>query len=194
MRYGGVAMTRRTTERALAAVRAAAENVLCERGVSGFSADEVAARSGVAKTTIYRHWHNVHELLLDTLDARVTPVPTPNTGEVATDLIELFSDLLDQMRGSNLRQLMLDVLAASGRDTDLRLAHEAMMESRTEPLRTVLELGVLRGELPADLDLELANDFVQGVVFYRWIVRDRDLDEQALEKVVRAAVRGLHSL
>ena len=49
------------------AVLAATLRLLAEAGLSGVSVDEVSKRSGVAKTTIYRHWSSRSALLLDAL-------------------------------------------------------------------------------------------------------------------------------
>ncbi|KHF34924.1 Bacterial regulatory protein, tetR family [Paenibacillus sp. P1XP2] len=43
-------------ERSRHNVLTTAFELLSEGGVNGFTVDEVARRSGVAKTTIYRHW------------------------------------------------------------------------------------------------------------------------------------------
>ena len=55
------ARVRRSRSRVLAT----AFELLSESGVGGFSVDEVARRSGVAKTTIYRQWPTREALVLD---------------------------------------------------------------------------------------------------------------------------------
>ncbi|MCU1503423.1 MAG: putative TetR family transcriptional regulator, partial [Ilumatobacteraceae bacterium] len=52
---------------------AAATELLVEAGVRGVTADAVAERSGVAKSTLYRHWSSVPELLLDVMRSNVPP-------------------------------------------------------------------------------------------------------------------------
>src|SRR5207245_6965322 len=47
------------------AVLAATHQLMTELGLAGVSVDEVSKRSGVAKTTIYRHWASRSALLLD---------------------------------------------------------------------------------------------------------------------------------
>jgi len=56
---------RRSKEAVMAASLAAAYELLTEFGLSGVSIDEVSRRSGVAKTTIYRHWPSRTALLFD---------------------------------------------------------------------------------------------------------------------------------
>ena len=64
-------MTRGTQQR----IRDAALGLLIAEGVPGFSIDEICRRSGIAKTTIYRHWPSVHDLLVDTVAMNVTRNP-----------------------------------------------------------------------------------------------------------------------
>ena len=52
--------TREATDRKL--MRATLQ-IAVDRGISGVTIEEVARRSGVAKTTIYRRYHNADELL-----------------------------------------------------------------------------------------------------------------------------------
>jgi len=49
-------MARPRSEEARRKVLGAASDLMAARGVASLTIDEVAARSGVAKTTIYRHW------------------------------------------------------------------------------------------------------------------------------------------
>src|SRR5919106_1913946 len=69
---------------------AAATDLIVERGVANLSIEEVAARSGVAKTTIYRHWPERASLIIDTARATFEHVVTPDTGTLRGDLEAYF--------------------------------------------------------------------------------------------------------
>ena len=90
-----------------------------------------------------------------------------------------------------MRTLMLDVLAQSSRDDALDKAKGEMMAGHLQPVRTILELAQLRGEVPAGLDLETATDLVQGPLFVRRIVRGQRLTSSQIEELVDAIVLGL---
>ena len=49
----------------------AASDLIVDKGVVNLTIEEVAARSGVAKTTIYRHWPERASLIVDTVNAHV---------------------------------------------------------------------------------------------------------------------------
>ena len=59
----------------------AARDLIVDKGVVNLTIEDVAARSGVAKTTIYRHWPERTSLIVDTVNADVRAPrarPTPD--------------------------------------------------------------------------------------------------------------------
>ncbi|MFD0884744.1 TetR/AcrR family transcriptional regulator, partial [Streptosporangium algeriense] len=72
------------------AVRQATLAELAEHGYGGLTVENVAIRSGVHKTTVYRRWGNVEGLIADALElAREEPWPMPDTGSFQEDLREI---------------------------------------------------------------------------------------------------------
>ena len=76
--------------------------IAVDRGISGVTIEEVARRSGVAKTTIYRRYHNADELLREIsamylVNPDAGPVPSP-TREHFTQLLQR---LVDWVRNNN---------------------------------------------------------------------------------------------
>jgi AcrR family transcriptional regulator len=68
----------------------AALALLAEGGPDALTIDAVAARAGVARTTVYRRWSGKDELVVAVLDdvaARL--IPAPNLGDTRTDLIAI---------------------------------------------------------------------------------------------------------
>lgn len=62
--------------RSRTAIRAAALDELGEAGYGGFSIESVAARAGVGRSTVYRHWDGKLDLIADALDSlNVQPGP-----------------------------------------------------------------------------------------------------------------------
>src|SRR5260370_8491019 len=76
------ARVRRSKETVLAVTH----QMMSETGLSGVSIDEVSKRSGVAKTTIYRHWPSLADLLLEACSKLGSKPETPATGNLLSDL------------------------------------------------------------------------------------------------------------
>src|SRR3954447_15114548 len=82
MMGGGDKRVRRSRDRVLAP----ALELLGERGGGGFPVDEVVRRSGVAKTTVYRHWPTREALVLDAASRISAEQEVPDTGSLEGDL------------------------------------------------------------------------------------------------------------
>ena len=115
-------MARSLSEAARAKMLGAAADLVLDAGVDGFSVDEVARRSGVAKTTIYRHFPSAKELLVAALDRIMTAPPTPDTGSLREDLLEYLASVRPTFADVALRNLFFEIYSASARDPELRAA------------------------------------------------------------------------
>src|SRR5579863_5322517 len=65
------------SERAERAIIDAALSVFAESGPEGLCIEQVAARAGVGKATIYRRWPGKEDLLLDAIATVKSPLPEP---------------------------------------------------------------------------------------------------------------------
>lgn len=85
-------------ERSRASVLKEAYALLIQAGIGGVSVDEISRRSGVSKTTIYRHWRSRSALLLDACSKLGGAVDAPETGTVEGDLDLLARCLTQELR------------------------------------------------------------------------------------------------
>ena len=102
--------------RSRATVLGVTAELLFERGLSGVSVDEISRRSGVAKTTIYRHWPTRTDLLQDACSTLSTPLDTPDTGSFATDVTALTRNLASVLRSAKWTSVLPSIIDAAERD------------------------------------------------------------------------------
>ncbi|MEZ5137593.1 MAG: TetR/AcrR family transcriptional regulator [Acidimicrobiales bacterium] len=186
-------MARPRSEQAHRAAIAAAVEVLLESGVEGMTLDEVAARSGVAKSTLYRHFGSKEGLIATAARGCVTEHPTPDTGDLERDFEFLFSryqETDDKQRFGELLPMLID---AGNRDPQIQAIVDDVLEERRRPLRTVLQLAQLRGEIGPDLDLDNAMAMILGPISYRRLVERREVTPEFKAEVVRGAIVALRA-
>ena len=169
---------------------AAALDLVAERGVAGATIEAISARSGVAKTTIYRQWPHQGPLILDAFRAIAPDPPTPNTGTLRGDLVVLLGGLADALRSGPAGALMPALLDASQRDLDFAQLHAQESVRRHQPVLAVLQRGLQRGELPADVDLHELVDRLAGPVFHRRFITGLPLEPSFTERVVDGVLRA----
>lgn len=171
----------------------AALQVLLENGVEGVTLEEVAARSGVAKSTLYRHFGSKEELVAQAARSCVIEHTTPDTGDLAEDLHQLFSQYQTSEEARRFPDLLPMLIDAANRDPQMRDIVDEVLAERRRPIRTVLQLAQLRGEIGRDLDLDAAIATIVGPLTYVRLVERRAVTPEFKEQVLRGAIAALRA-
>ena len=173
------------------AIEAAALDLLAEEGFAGMTMEGVAARAGVGKATIYRRWDTKADLVVDAFLQRCREhVVSPDTGSLREDLLQLFRALLEKFRRDGLATQAF--VAEQRRHPELAEAYRsAFLNDRRAAMRQVLELGVRRGELAGDADLELLSDVGSALMWHRLTISGAPLTDDLPERIVNQFFPGL---
>lgn len=177
---------------AKAAILAAAHSILEMQGLAGFTIEAVAARAGVAKTTIYRWWPSKGALAMAGFLAAMAPqLSYASEGPV-------LASLKDQLRrvaavyGGTAGRMLAAIIAEGQRDPATIAAFiEGYSRPRREEAKAILLAGIERGELRADIDLEIALDALYGPIYYRMLIPLGPLDAEWADSLADHVFRGL---
>lgn len=178
-------------ERTKARVLKSAVDVLIDYGVEGFSVEEVTRRSGVAKTTIYRHWPSAATLQITALGEMVEITSTPNTGSLREDLIILYESISDMVEVPGRLKIMLGVLIKATEDPEYAAIKADLMDQRGSPLRTILQLAQARGEISAGLDIDAASMQIEGPFMARRLMGGKPIPKDEIPGIVDGALSGV---
>ncbi|MFB8008718.1 TetR/AcrR family transcriptional regulator [Nocardia sp. NPDC056000] len=176
------------------AVLTAAAELLEEYGYRDLTIEKIAARSGVAKSTIYRWWRSRPELVMEAYARAVAQrMPEPDTGGVAADLTEfvarLYGVTAHPVRVRSLRGMMADAQL----DADFRAAFQGWIASRRAVVAELLRRGIACGELDPGLDVEYATDLVFGPFWYRLLTEHAPLDPAEARGHVNRLLTGFRA-
>jgi AcrR family transcriptional regulator len=172
------------------AIMDAAVSVLADKGPGGFTVDEVAARAGCGKATVYRRWPSRSALLLDTANRLGLEPPNIDTGSLRGDLVALATALGTKMRETPAGRILPAITAEASVNPEMREVLRAFVRDRRQRPRTVVQRAVARGELPPDTDVELLVDLLGGTVIYRELIALVPTDDAVVERLVDALLRG----
>jgi AcrR family transcriptional regulator len=174
-------------ERSRHAVLTAALELLGESGVGGFSVDEVARRSGVAKTTIYRHWPTREALVVDTCSRLSAEQQIPDTGSLEGDLTAILTNIAHLLQTANWSAVLPSIIDSAERDPEFAELVSQIQRGHATPLREALQRATRKGELPARTDLSTTVAALLGPLFYRrWFSREPIDDEFVYATIKRA--------
>ncbi|WP_319458888.1 TetR/AcrR family transcriptional regulator [Micromonospora sp. RTP1Z1] len=174
----------------------AAVELIAEQGFSATTVDDIAARAGVAKGTVYYNFESKavlfeellrHGIGLLTADFRAAVAGLPPREALAA-LVRAELEYIRRYRA--FAQLLLSEMWRTNREWQqtLRLLRGEAIEVIAETVRA----GVASGDLPADLDVRTASSALFGVglvVAVDWLVfqPERPLEDvqEALLGIVR---------
>ncbi|MZD06319.1 TetR family transcriptional regulator [Streptomyces sp. SID5785] len=147
-------------------VHRAVTELIGERGYGAFTVGEVAARAGVADSSIYRRWGNLEALLSEVVLARLdAQSPMPDTGSLAGDLRTYAAQVAREITGPDGPAVLHLAVALSGTGEKGRQARDALRTERTRQLQTMLDRARDRGEQAPDafgvLDHVLAPMYIR---------------------------------
>ena len=156
------------SERAEQAIIEATIEALGECGIDGVHCEDVAARAGVGKATLYRRWGGKEDLLIAAFAAMKHPLPEPRGESVREDLITLLTVVAADADDPRFAQQYALLHGAEERYPRLVARYrEQVVEPRRELVRSVLRRGIETGELRPGIDVEVAMLMLTGAVMAR---------------------------
>lgn len=171
------------------AILEAAVAELTHAGYSALSMEAIAARAGVNKTTVYRRWATLDDLLVDALtEWSVEAVRVPDTGSIETDLLALGRDLADLLNGGGGRQGTAMVLTAGLRSERLGEATRRYFDHQAARARPVVTRAIERAELPADCDAGQLLSTFRAPLFYRLVTTGDPIDDELIQRAAAVAL------
>lgn len=167
-----VARTRETVLRA-------GRELLEGEGTDAVTHLRIGEATGIARTTIYRHWPDRESLLAAVLTETSGNAAEIDSGDLRGDLHLYLEQLRRGTTGRRDRHGMAQVMARADYDGTFADLRRERIERRLAPLLELLARAIERGELPADLDVDdAAVDFVAPVFFRRFFLGERLSDER----------------
>jgi len=155
------------SEKADEAILAATLRMVGTQGVTATTIEGIAAEAGVGKTTIYRRWESKTDLIIAAVSQMAPEGDPPDTGSFPGDMMAFADSQRARLAETGMFTVAPRVLAESMNDPAL---HQGFVDKVIEPLRgrirTIIERGIERGELRADLDVEPLVDILHAIPIY----------------------------
>lgn len=177
------------------AILDAAEAVLREAGIAGFSIEAVARRARAGKPTIYRWWPHRTALMLDVYKRFKNAKAFPDTGSLRGDLVSFLGDhLLGFWNGSLCGTVYRAVVAEAQTDQEAAKVLNAYHADRKAYSARIVERAKARGEVPADADAELILDLVVSYAWHQLLLGQTEKALRTAPQVIEMILKGVPGL
>ena len=165
-------------------------DLMVERGMHAVSVDAIAERSGVAKTTVYRHWPTREALILAAWYTLVPEEPDAPTGDLQGRILALALAFARRIGAPPMSVLLPELLACAGRDADMLAVYEEILRVRGKPLTEAVAAAVVEGVLPAWTDVELMASLILGPIAFQQLIVRKPVDPVFIGQVVSIAMES----
>ncbi len=190
---GGGQRGRPRSQEADRAILTAAAELLAERGLAAMSIEEVAARAGVGKTTIYRRWPSKGLLALDAFVASFREEqPLPDTGTLRGDLLAALHAWVRAVTQTPMGSMLTGLIAEAQHDAELRGAwRDRVLEPLRSQHRIMLDRAIARGEIPPGVDRDVILDLFFGAAEHRLLLGHLPMSDDFIADVVDVILAGV---
>jgi len=176
-------------ERSRDVILHAALDELGEVGYGAFTIESVAARAGVGKSTIYRHWPEKLDLIAAAFHTlHREQAPDISVGSPRERIERILHHVAEMVADSPFSTCIPALIEGAERDPGLRKFHHRFQAEARRPLVAVIAEGVAAGDFPAHLDAELAAAALLGVLFYRRLMSKDSFDPKRSASLVGTVV------
>lgn len=172
-----------------AAVLAATVDELSERGYAAFTIDNVAQRTGVHKTTVYRRWPDRDSLIAEALAESVAAeIPIPDTGSVDEDLRALARSLVAWADSASGRAILAVLVStAAGLPAPPNSARHVFRD-RIRHTLPVVTRAIARGELPEGTDPAEMIKTLVAPIYFRVLITGERVDDGTADAAAKVAL------
>src|SRR4029079_15059216 len=177
----------------MAILDATRELVNAEGDVGSLTVEAVAARSGVAKTTIYRRWRDKWELALDAVMIDMLPsfANPVDVGDTRNELITFVDSVVKIWSSRPYGPAMQALVSQISTQPELaRVYRERVVEPRRDQLAPVIERGIQRGDLRSDTDVRLVHELLVGPIHSPFLRGAPPLDRKLGTRLVDGILEG----
>jgi TetR/AcrR family transcriptional regulator, regulator of autoinduction and epiphytic fitness len=164
----------------------AAVDELAEVGYGGVTIESIAARAGVGKSTIYRHWPDKLALIADAFETfHEAMVPDLGDLPVLEAVALLIGHVAEVVVDSTFSRCIPALIEGAERDPRVREFHHRYSAERRQALIDLIARGVESGELRPGIDPGLATATLLGTLFYQRLMTAEPFEPGQAAALVR---------
>jgi len=176
--------------RVVSDVLVATAEELTRVGYAALRVEDVAARSGVNKTTIYRRWPTKPELVTAAVRAVWQSPEVPDTGSLRDDFIASLKKTA-QFAMSPIGRGLTRVIQLERAHPELEPIALSLRADYRRLREQLVQRGIDREEVPAHTDARFLSDLMSAPIFFRLFTDGESVDGAFIETVVDVVLCGV---
>lgn len=165
------------------------------RGYAALSLEAVARRAGAGKAALYRRWPSKAAMAREALNqVGLDLTAVADQGSLRADIQAILGALRLVLRHPLARRIIPDLHAEIARSAEVAAVMRPFQNARRTRGEDLIRRAIARGELSANVDMQLANDLLAAPLYWRMVVVPGRVDAAYLDKLATAIEAGLRSI
>ncbi len=158
-------------------------SILQEKGVLAVTHSAVSARTGISRSTLYRHWPKLEELRNAAFArAAAGPKNVPRTnGPLKIDLTWILGNLMTALNETPWGKIAPQVIAVAATDEQNRRLLNKWIEDRSRDVASVFIAAQDRGEIREGAPIQQMVEMAIAVPYFRKLVAGLQLNHEWLD-------------
>jgi AcrR family transcriptional regulator len=162
-----------------------ATDLLVEGGPYAVTIDAIVARSGVAKSTIYRHWQSRDEVLLAVIESCAPKIPEPDPSLAVVDALrEVVHSMVTTLNDPEWARMLPALLLLKNHEAGIKAIDERLEHEQDMVVTTLIERAVAEGVLTAGIDVPEAITHLLGPFLFAHLTESVPLDEAYADRTL----------
>jgi AcrR family transcriptional regulator len=171
--------------RSRAAVLRAATDLLVEGGPNAVTVDSIVHRSGVAKSTIYRHWESRDDILVSVIESCAPAIPTPDPDTaVVPALRQVVQAMADALNDPEWARVLPALLMLKNHESGIAAMNDRLEHEQEMALIGLLKRGAAEGVLRPDLDAQEAVAMLVGPLLFAHLTESVKINRAFVDRAV----------
>jgi AcrR family transcriptional regulator len=170
------------------AVLQAIADILEEEGPAGITHQRVAERAGVGRATVYRHWAQPADLVLEVVRSADLPFLERRGGTLQERLRADLRRLRDDLGSPVMATLLATIVERSPHDPVTRAHRNRVIAKLVENAHVAIDTAMATGELHTRPDPDDLIAQTLGPLFFRRIVADQPADDAFIDRIIDDAL------
>lgn len=178
-------------ERTRSVVLAATAELLAADGFERITVEAIAEASGVARSTIYRNWPSIADLLVEAFAVLIDKQPAPDLGSLRQDLEALGRELASGLSTAAWGRALPSLISGAAHDPELARAQQAFSRARRIEIGDVFRRAAARGEIAELADPGEAAEGFAAPFFFRALLSGEPLDHAFVHRHVDRVIASV---
>jgi TetR/AcrR family transcriptional regulator, regulator of autoinduction and epiphytic fitness len=171
--------------RSRAAVLRAATDLLVEGGPNAVTVDSIVQRSGVAKSTIYRHWDSRDDILVSVIESCAPAIPMPDAdADIVPAMRDVVQAMADALNDPEWARVLPALLMLKNHESGIAAMNDRLEHEQELALTSLLRRGAAEGVLRADLDAQEAVAMLVGPLLFAHLTESVKIDRAFVDRAV----------